>query len=585
MALGVVSVALALLAAGSAPAQGLTLPGGATPGGVPAERPLLVPFRVLPGQAITAPAEPSPSGDARQDRFEVRSLLLEGARDRPDLDISLVELAQLVERMRLASVEDEAPRGFTRLLSLARLGQIAGVVTQYYRDRGLMLTQAYVPAQTVEEGRVVIRVVEGILSGVVVEGARRYDTARLLAPFSGLAGRPVTQQSVEKALLAANAYPGVRVFGVFRPGPEPGTSELVLNVDEVPLLTGELFLDNHGTVYTGDIRTRAEVVLNNPWGGGEQLSGTAQFTVSPAKSRYYALQYLRPLADSRTRLGARAARNGFELGGSLGPLDLEGESIEAELFARRQLTRRRTGGTHARLGLTLKHAEMSIPIARQDDLTVAALEWGFERQIGRRGGSDLADVTISQGLDTLGAMDGDSDPRASRVGGSGQGAGSVFTKVNARYQKLRPVTANGNLWLRAATQYSGDLLTSIEQMPVGGPDTVRAYPVSEALVDKGFAVSVDWLARVPFIHRRQAFAGRTWGDLLKVAVFADTAGGWLNDPLVTENPYVRLNGVGVGLRFHLERLSANLEWARPVAGPTASDGDGSRLYFAVGLTL
>ena len=64
-------------------------------------------------------------------------------------------------RTRLA----ERPEGFT----VGRLQEVADDVTRYYRDKGLILAQAFVPVQTVDEGIVHIQIMEGVLGRVVTE--------------------------------------------------------------------------------------------------------------------------------------------------------------------------------------------------------------------------------------------------------------------------------------------------------------------------------------------------------------------------------------------------------------------------------
>jgi len=572
---------------GAASAQGSgSLPDAAGAAVVSPARSLLIPFRVHPGQIFLSPAVPSASGAIRDERFAVRAIILAGVADHPELGISVTELAGLVERMRLASVGDAVPIGvINRELSLKRLSQVGAAVTDYYRSRGLILARAFVPAQTVDDGQVVIQVLEGVLGSVRTEGQRRMDDKRLVKPFAGMIGQPVWQRRVERALLLANGYPGTQVFGVFRPGKNVGTSELLLKVAEQPLLTGQLSVDTHGSEFTGRIRTRADLSLNNPLGVGDRLSVSGLLAWDPANARYGSAEYVLPVGGPDHLLGVRFARNGFKLGGNLTALGIEGDSLEGELFLRWQLNRSRNGGRYGRLGLGLKHAGVGAPIDREDDLTVLNLEWGFERGIGRTGGVRNGSVQLVRGLEILGAMDAQNDTHSSRVGGSGESAGSVFTTLKLRYEHLQPFAGRGTVWLRAHGQYSPDLLTATEQLALGGPNTVRAYPVAEVLVDNGFSVSLAWLIRAPGIDRRPAFGGQTWGDILKASVFIDTAMGWRNEPLPNEAASERLTGVGLELRLALERITGNIQVSRPMGGNTPSDGSGSRVYFALGYAL
>jgi hemolysin activation/secretion protein len=583
---GLVTGLLVLLfSALSADAQGISLPGAATPGGAAPERSLLVPFRVYPGQTFRAPSVPSASGDIQGDRFAVSAIVVDGINDHPHQGISVKELTALVERMRLASVGDSVPSGFIRYLSLQRLGEIAGAVTAYYRDRGMILAQAYVPTQSVDNERVVLQVFEGILDRVTVEGDRRMSEKSLKRPFRNMAGKPVVQDEVEAAMLAANGYPGTDVFGVFRPGAYPGTSELLLKVTEQPLLTGAISLNNHGSEYTGRLRARADLFVNNPTGVGDRLAVSGLLGLNPANSQYGFLDYQRPVYGVDNRLGIRIARNGFKIGGNLEALGLEGDALEGEVYLRRQTHRGRETGRFLRFGLTLKHAGIEAPIEREDDLSIATVTWGFDRRIGRRGGTDMGQISVARGVEILGAMKAENDPLSSRVGGSGSAAGSEFTRIGGVYQRLMPLFGRGSILLRVGGQYSPDLLTSTEQLALGGPSTVRAYPVSDVLVDSGGHASLEWLFRAPWIDRHPAFFGKTWGEILKASLFVDSAVGWVNDSLASEDESVRLSGYGVGLRLAMERLTGDLQIAHTLGGKSPSDGDNLRAYFTLGVRL
>ena len=68
----------------------------------------------------------------------------------------------------------------------------------------------------------------------------------------------VTQQGLERGLLNFNDTPGVAGTITLEPGDEPGTTKIILDVVEGPLLSGSVTVDNYGSRYTGEIRTRVE---------------------------------------------------------------------------------------------------------------------------------------------------------------------------------------------------------------------------------------------------------------------------------------------------------------------------------------
>ena len=74
----------------------------------------------------------------------------------------------------------------------------------YYREHGLILAQAFVPVQEVDDGEVTIQVLEGLLGRVVTEGNELYQAEILQTPFRSLIGQPVTKEAIETALLTVS---------------------------------------------------------------------------------------------------------------------------------------------------------------------------------------------------------------------------------------------------------------------------------------------------------------------------------------------------------------------------------------------
>ena len=191
-------------------------------------------------------------------------------------------------------------------------------------------------------------------------------------------------------------------------------------------------------------------------------------------------------------------------------------------------------------------------------------------------------LRLSQGIGGfLGSMKASDDPNASRLGGSGKHAGGNFSKLEFRYDHLRRFTANQTLIATLSGQYSNDLLSSMEQMALGGPTSVRAYPISEYLVDSGYFGSLEWTIGAPGFADKRAYGDYTWGKLLQVAVFADIAGGTINDPLPTDRPSVSISGVGVGLRINSARFSARLDVAKPVTGVSGQNVKDIQAYINI----
>ncbi|MEO0975235.1 MAG: POTRA domain-containing protein, partial [Pseudomonadota bacterium] len=136
-----------------------------------------------------------------------------------------------------------------------QLQLIANEVAKAYSEiGGFVLAQAFVPEQTVTDGVVELRVVEGFLEAVMAEENDIFSDRALRRAFRGLRGKPVRRKHIESALLRVNDVPGLDVFGVFSPGEALGGTALTLRAQDEQRVSLNTFSDNHGNSLTGEYR-------------------------------------------------------------------------------------------------------------------------------------------------------------------------------------------------------------------------------------------------------------------------------------------------------------------------------------------
>ncbi|MGH8119160.1 MAG: ShlB/FhaC/HecB family hemolysin secretion/activation protein, partial [Gammaproteobacteria bacterium] len=214
------------------------------------------------------------------------------------------------------------------------------------------------------------------------------------------------------------------------------------------------------------------------------------------------------------------------------------------------------------------------------------------------GGINFLNVELSQGfnnfLDSMGSSaDANTRPQSHQPSREGRipdrHAEGEFTKLFANFTRLQTVNQDWgiNLLFRADLQWSADLLVPLEQYSVGGPDNVRAFPVAQILWDRAFFYSFELLFNAPFIADRTAFENRTWGELLQLGIFYDSATGRVNSPTgvnpdgpdVDRDGYDTLKGAGVGLRFNVPGLiETRLFWAWEIGGDTIGNDERPNIW-------
>ena len=525
--------------------------------------------------------------------------------DYPQHDVSISEINDLLEGI----LKDQPERGF----SIGEMQEVADEVTRYYRTRGLILSTAVVPVQTITDGIVDIQVFIGRLGRVVTEGNKMYKLNTLEKPFAKLIGQPVTQHEIEEALLILTDFAGLSVFGVFRPGIKVGEADIVLKVQQEKSYDVDYRLDTHGLKETGLNRFRTIVNWNNPLGGADRATVTIQQTYNPKLNNYWSIDYKRYLGRGFTT-GAGIFRNFFRIGGDLAANQIAAETINRSFYIEKSFTRGRQRNFSSRITLTQKKSRTQTQSVQTniDRLTVLAWTLNYDsvdtihplRPIyralfqdtpeGYGGGLNFLNVTWSRGFNNaLGAMgssgdqfDGLSESRSGRRGNqAGEFAEGQFEKVTLSYQRLQLLTKNQSLMFATEAQWSNDILSNQELYSIGGPENVRGFPDAQGLFDRAFFFKIEYILNAPFgLASRPAFMNRTWGEVLQFSVFYDFATATNNDPLSNQDPnqqnrWINFKSVGLGLRFNIPgRINSRLMYANKVGVDLPNDRRYGRLW-------
>ncbi|OGT79554.1 MAG: hypothetical protein A3H91_15465 [Gammaproteobacteria bacterium RIFCSPLOWO2_02_FULL_61_13] len=542
------------LFAGVAQAGPLGLPDSARPGAMrPAEtgKSDLPKRESGPGVEIP-PVIDRPLRIEEGPRIVVQQFNLIDAQDLPEYGIQMEEVRARLEEKRM-----QKPDGFT----IGELTEVAEIVTDYYRENGLILAQAVIPVQNVDSGTVTIQVFEGRLGRVIPEGNQSYDDVVLQEPFKRLVGQPVTKAAVEHALLQLTDFPGLTVLGIFQPGQLIGTADIVLRVQEEKRFDFSYRVDNQGLQDTGRIRFTPELVWNNVTDGADKLTVTFQQTYNPKNNLFKNYEYERYLGWG-TNVGLFMNDNEFDVGGELARQEISGETEMKGGWFDKAWTRSRQFNFSTRL--ELNHEESRTfsrdRLSNEDSLTILSLEASLDHVDNRFKGINFATLEYSRGIDHLfGAMGTAGQAagkptgfRPSRQGGSRTFASGQFEKLFATATRLQTVTRRMSLLARGEYQWSNDLLVPMEQYAVGGPDNVRAFPPAQVLLDHALFMSAELIHQMPFISDVQAFGNHTWGELVQISVFYDHVIGDLNDPLSSDpGGFTNWRGAGFQGKFTL----------------------------------
>lgn len=426
-------------------------------------------LREIPLAPAIAP--PPPITDvAKGTRVKVAAFRIEGATLLPEAELAELLADRIGQTLTLGELEHAARR-----------------IAEHYRARG-WFARAYLPAQEIADGIVRIQVVEGRFGGALIErdNDAHADSGLVerLAAGRLQPGAPLSAADLERGLLLANDQPGIRVTGILEPGERAGETRLRLKVADGPRFMGDLGLSDHGSRATG----RAQIGAGISWnpGDGSQASLRALAAENLALAR---LAYARPLGGDGLRWGIHATDLRYRLGGDFKTLDASGNAQTWGTDLVWPLLR----AADRNLSLTAtaeqrRYADDSLGAAqRRKKVDALHLVLQGDRSDGLgAGGLSQASLALTAGdLDLSGVA---ADLAADRAGPRAHGG---YGKLQARLARLQNLPAGFSLHADLSAQWAGDNLDSSEQFSLGGPNGVRAYPVSEASGDQGWLLKLE----------------------------------------------------------------------------------------------
>lgn len=458
-------------------------------------------------------------------------------------------------------------------LTIGQLRAMAARITAFYNSRGYFLAQAYLAAQAIESGSVTITVLEGRYGKISVDNHSNLSDGVAQRALSGIdSGDIVTSKRLERRLLLLSDIPGVAIRSTLVPGEAVGTSDLLIDVDQGPRVSGNVEADNGGNRYTGRYRFGGTVNLNNPAGIGDMLS--LRVLASDSGLAYGRLSY-QALAGNAT-LGAAYAHLRYDLGREFKSLDADGTADIFSVYASYPLVRSRQSNLYVLVGADLSRFDDRVHLvgskSRKDSRVInLGLAGNFRDGLGG-GGSNVYSVTLSYGdLDIKSPLERAADALTARSDGR-------FAKL--AFSAARLQTIGGPLALYGAVrgQLAFDNLDSSEKMELGGAYGVRAYPEGEAFGDQGYLATIE--ARLQL--------GRLFASLpgqLELIGFVDVgAVKYAHNPWFPGSNHAHRSGYGAGIGWTgPSGLMVKASYARKLgdADATSAPDKNGRAWFQI----
>jgi len=471
------------------------------------------------------------------------------------LDVGAILIDGLVAMERAdfaAAIEPFAGRPLDR----AELVQLTDAIAARARNEGYLLVTAWIPEQTLVAGALRVRVDEGVIDAVRIEGRDDPVIRRQLQRLVN--GRPVTLATLQREVLLADDLPGVWIKGTRF---ERDGERRVLVVDAGRSdAGGSVLVATDGTKPLGPVRARIDFDANGLISPRDRVDLSISTTpFDPDELAFFSARYSVIVSDSGTSIGTYGSYSRTEPGAYLASRELLGSAWQGGIRMRHPLLRAQARSLWLEGSAEVQdlRQDRSGSLARHDRIALARL--GFYGFGPLAGGSLQGRATVSQGIPVLDAT-GTGDPLASRFD-----AEPDFTTLTWWLRWRRGIVPRVSLSLESTGQLSTSPLLIGESFTVGGNGFLRGYDFAQAVGDEGAAglaeLRYDWPKALGAVRHVQLYAFADGGTVSNLA--QGLGGGTLASS-------------GAGLRTDITRdLDLDFEVAVPLTEDRYDTGDNS----------
>jgi hemolysin activation/secretion protein len=449
--------------------------------------------------------------------------------------------------------------------------QLQGMALQligYYAQKGY-LARVFIAPQGFTDGTVTFTIVEGKLGELKLDtniDSSRIDAARLQRFLAARLqpGEKLSLAAVGETMNVLNEQPGIQARAALKPGKGEGEIDLTIAATATPPTSYGFQLNNSGTRATGELQLTGNLALNNPIGHFDRA--VLLFNAADGIA-FLNGDYGIAVGDRGLRLGANASKLRYRVTeSSQSALQGKGHADTLGVYASYPLERLTQSQLTLTTSLNRRHMKDDAVAVETSNRTVTV---GNIAVSGWRFNPALAGVT-NYGLDlSTGKTDRSGNAGDLNQDQLGRRSDGGFTKLAWRAGHFAPLADSWNLYANLSGQFTNRNLESSERFTLGGPNGVRAYPVSEGSGDEG------WLLNLNLSH--------PIGDTLAVKFFIDHGqirlnktlwAGW-NDGNPNQPNRYALSGIGGSIDWEIDKnLSLGVTLAVPLGKNPGRDSTG-----------
>jgi hemolysin activation/secretion protein len=411
-------------------------------------------------------------------------------------------------------------------------------------------------------------VTEAKLGKVVVEnpqGPTRFskDRAAQYITYANPLGNPLSMPAIERAIIILNETPGVMVSSQLEPGEKDGEADLRLQLTQPNMLQGRVEANNYGSRTTGANQGVFALNINNPIGIGDQFSING---IASQGSQYIQGAISVPGSPDGLRLGLAGTFLNYKNVSNYAYNGGAGDAWTTGLSAAYPLLRSQGANLNTSLNYDIKSynntnfsTNQTVSAYNINNIS-AGLSGNIADSFGY-GAITSGSINLIFGhLDILATSQSNyglySIPNTTPTA-YGVVTPSSFTKLSFSANRTQLLVEDGstNLYAALSGQFASVNLNTAEQIYLGGPYGIRAYPVAQSGGSQGGIFNLELRHQL-----RDKMMLTTFFDAGLVQQYKNMYSGWQGQ--TNANNTYSLMGAGFGIKWDYEGwgIGAMVAW-------------------------
>jgi len=463
--------------------------------------------------------------------------------------------------------------GYDQLIDVTR------AISNHYRASGFLAT-AFLPPQDINNGVIKVKITEAMLGTIIFEideGKKLNlpkENIRLKLIYKIEENGVLNIDQLDKNVRNLNKIPGINALAQLEEGNNFGETNVKVTAINTETIFGNTLVDNNGSRSSGYNKITNTINVDGLFDMGDRLtftnvlSGDHHKKDNHEESNYYAVSSTMPIGFNGMMASLRVSKMEYKLSAPFDSTKPSGYSSEYNLSLNRPLIESPNFNLNTSFSLANNKYVNDLSTGNNSDKDVlkSVFNLGFDNRDSRFGGG-INYGSFGLSLAKVDLTDNPSNYDTDQSTSDNNGRNFKGTLNLNRMQKL---TDNTNMLIKFNGQLAADNLDGADQLSLGGPTAVRAYPSNEAAGDLGFVASLE-LKRNLFKNLESTL----FYDYGKIKLHKSLWDNWNSTNTALKNNY-HLQGYGASVGVPIfQNFNINASYARKISANSGRDSSGN----------